>query len=212
MALTDQEAWEEYPTLRSFFNKLWIADSLGYKCGPVGIPIPEDGKYVVRPTYNPNGMGASAKVFNFKKGDIHVGPLGHFWCEYFEGPQYSADFKWDNKSQSWIQGPTYTGVKPEENLSKFTVWKRVHKDLVAPSITRSLSIVNHINVEYIGDKPIEVHLRVSPDPQHEELVPIWEDTSKMDLDNLTKQGYVYIPSYDNANGFISVARIGFMVK
>jgi hypothetical protein len=212
MAVTDQEAWAQYPTLHSYFNKLWVSDMLGYKCGPVGIPIPEDGKYIVRPTYNLNGMSAGANVDYYYKGDLMIGSLGYFWCEFFEGNQYSCDFEWDNAKREWVQGATYLGTKEEKDLSKFTSWKRVSKKLVAPGLASLITHVKRINIEFIEDKPIEIHLRTSPDPMYDELVPIWNDTPKTTVDKLHKDGYSYVESYDNANGFIQVARLGFMVK
>ena len=214
MAVTDQEAWEKYPTLHLFHNKLWVADKLGYKCGPVGIPIPEDGKYIVRPTYNVNGMGAGAKVGMFKKGDIHVGPLGYFWCEFFEGNQYSIDYIWNDNIGHWLPSACYVGTKLESNLTRFTSWKKENKKINAPAICSIIAYegIRKINVEFIENKAVEIHLRQSPDPGHKELIPIWQDTPIMEVDNLYKEGYTYVESYDNANGFITVARLGFMVK
>lgn len=212
---TDVQAWGTYPSLRLFHNKLWIADMLGYKCGPVGIPIPEDGKYIVRPTYNVEGMGAGARVGTFSKGDVHVGPLGHFWCEFFQGNQYSVDYDWDGQINEWVQGATYIGTKLESNLTRFESWKKVDRKSVPPSICSKFpeAGVYKINVEYIEDKAFEVHLRVNPNPiQYDEIIPIWSDTPKEMVDELIEKGYIMIPGFENANGFIDIARVGFMVK
>ena len=212
---TDVQAWEHYPLLRLFHNKLWVADSLGYKCGPVGIPIPEDGKYIVRPTYNPEGMGAGAKVVECKKGDVHVGPLGHFWCEFFEGNQYTSDYVWNANIEVWIPTATYIGTKLESNLTRFESWKKVDKKIKPPAICSKFveAGVFHINVEYIEDKAFEIHLRANPNPiRYNEMIPIWQDTPIMEVDKLYKEGYTYIEGFENANGFVPVGRLGFMVK
>jgi hypothetical protein len=68
-----------------------------------------------------------------------------------------------------------------------------------------------INVEFIDEKPIEVHLRTSPDPNYGELIPIWSGEEHL-IDKYTKMGYSYIESHDHANGFLKQPRLGFMVK
>ena len=67
--MEDCDSYVKYPKHRKWFNKLWLAEMLGYKCGPAGTDIPEDGVYVVRPIYNLGGMGAGAKVVELKKDD-----------------------------------------------------------------------------------------------------------------------------------------------
>ena len=67
--MEDCDAYVKYPNHRKWFNKLWLSEMLGYKCGPAGTDIPEDGTYVVRPIYNLGGMGAGAKVVELKKDD-----------------------------------------------------------------------------------------------------------------------------------------------
>jgi len=69
--------------------------------------------------------------------------------------------------------------------------------------------VDIINVEFKGDKIIEVHLRGTPDPDYDEIIPVWGDT---DVDHYTQEGYQYIDSYDDADGFLLKPRMGFMVK
>jgi hypothetical protein len=212
---TDIQAWGRYSSLRLFHNKLWVADTLGYKCGPVGIPIPEDGKYIIRPTYNPEGMGVGATVANLKKGDVHVGPLGYFWCEFFEGDQYSCDYTWNSQTKQWGQHSTYRGTKPETNLTRFELWKKVDKKIDPPSICLEFHEqgISTFNVEYIEEKAIEIHLRANPNPiNYNEMIPIWSDTPVYFVDKLVKEGYIIITAYENANEFSNLARHGFLVK
>ena len=68
-----------------------------------------------------------------------------------------------------------------------------------------------INIEYKGSKPFEVHLRDTPDPRYTELIPIWKNSIN-NIDILEKLGYTYIESYDDADGHLLNARLGFMVK
>jgi len=67
---------------------------------------------------------------------------------------------------------------------------------------RELGDVGLINVEFIGGKVIEVHLRPSPDPQNcNRIVPIWADDV---IDG-------YEPNFDDADGHLAVPRLGFIV-
>ena len=60
--MTDEDQYKKYPRHRNFFNKLWLAEQLGYVCGPAGVDVPKPGVYVVRPIMNLDGMGAGARV------------------------------------------------------------------------------------------------------------------------------------------------------
>lgn len=209
---TDVEAWERYPMKRDFFNKLWFALKMGYVCGPVGIPIPKDGEYVVRPTYNVHGLGIGARVVELKKGDYVVGDIGHFWCEYFEGEQYTADFIWNG--WSWDQTHTFIGYKPKTNLTKFEGWVKTDKKLPIPKICIDYLGAIDFNVEYIGDKPIEVHLRTNPDPVvYNEMIPVWgAPPTNKDIAHFQFLGYSFKESFDHAFGFLNEPRYGFWVK
>jgi hypothetical protein len=71
--------------------------------------------------------------------------------------------------------------------------------------------VNTINIEIIGDKVVEVHFRDTPDPNYDELIPVWSDDQQV-VDIYTKLGYTWIEAPDNSNGFLPTRRLGFMVK
>lgn len=75
--MDDCDSYLKYPHHRNWFNKLWLSEMLGYKCGPCGVEIPEDGTYVVRPIYNLSGMGIGAELKQLKKDDIST-PPGYF--------------------------------------------------------------------------------------------------------------------------------------
>lgn len=212
----DVDAWLTYPTKRQFFNKLWFSDQQGYVCGPAGIPIPSTGEYVVRPIYNLHGMGVGASVIIFAEGPSNSVPPGYFWCEYFEGQQYTADFIWNG--WGWDQTNTFEGVKEKHNLSKFKMWRRVDRKFDVPAVCRSQLAGINFNVEFIEDKPIEVHLRVSPDPiEFDEYIPVWDDNSsfqeKIDMiDHYKDNGYCWVESFDDGGGRLKRPRLGFWCK
>lgn len=209
---SDEEAWVKYPTLRKWFNKLYVSLLFGYDCGPSGIAPTKDGEYVVRPIYNLLGMGINAEVKYIKAGDLTKVPPGYFWCEYFEGEQYSATYEFFHaKNPYWKPISCWKGSKPKESLYKFSKWERSEYVPPVPQLLNELSIINFINIEFIGDKVIEVHLRTSPDPDYDTLIPIWQDTKK-DIDKYVKLGYTFIESVENSEGFLGDKRLGFMVK
>jgi hypothetical protein len=206
--MKDTEAYRKYPYLTHWYNKLWLAEQLGYVCGPASIAPEVSGWYIVRPIVNLSGMGVSAKKVWIESGDYTVVHPGHFWCEFFEGRQYSVTYEWRDY---WHPVSSWEGVKDSDSLSKFHRWER-SKHLPSLGIFfNELADVEHINVEFIEENPIEVHLRTSPDPDYDVLIPIWENEEFL-VDKYEKLGYNYIHNYDDAEGFLEIARLGFMVK
>lgn len=206
--MDDHEAWKKYPNHRKWFNKLYIADLFGYHCGPSGILPDHSGKYVVRPTYNLSGMGVGAKVVYHTPDNPICVPLGYFWCQYLHGSQYSVTYKFHG---SWIPVSSFKGNNHDHALWEFTRWERIDYSPEFPEKIRGLEDVGLINVEFKDNSPFEVHLRDSPDPTYDIFIPIWlGQEHKIPL--MEEQGYVFVSSYDDADGFLLTPRIGFMAK
>ena len=205
----DFEAWEKYPHHHKWFNKLYLAEIMGYKCGPTGLAPDVTDHYIVRPIYNLSGMGVGSKVIKIEAGDATKVPPGYFWCEFIAGIQYSATYEFVDGR--WKSISCWQGTNDINNLSRFVSWIRSTYKPKVPSQFNELHDVGRINIEFIGDKPIEVHLRESPDPNYDELIPVWADNS-VNKEAYLSRGYRYIESYDNANGFLEIPRIGFLVK
>ena len=211
--MEDCDVYVKYPKHRKWFNKLWLSEMLGYKCGPGGTDIPEDGVYVVRPIYNLGGMGAGAKVVDLKKDDYRSVPPGYFWCEYFEGPHLSGEYRYvTGQIPYWEPLSCWEGINYPINLSKFVEWKRHPQAPKVPKSFNELSDVAVINVEFIGDKPIEVHLRKTVDPDYDHMIPVWKSSYPEFQEHYEMAGYEYIESWDDANGQLDDPRLGFMVK
>lgn len=211
----DEYAWNKYRHRHIWFNKLYIAESLGYVCGPCGVAPSERGKYVVRPIYNLSGMGLGASVKTIEAGDYSQVPPGYFWCEYFTGAHYSATYKFvRDPSARWELQSCWVGSKHETELYKFTKWTRSDYAPTVPYMFNALYDVEYINVEFIGDNVIEVHLRKSPDPDYDELIPAWKYNGVNELhhNHYLVNGYKFVSAYDNADGFLTNPRIGFWVK
>lgn len=214
--MEDSDAYLKYTKHRKWFNKLWLSELFKYKCGPCGTMIPEDGKYVIRPIYNLAGMGVGAQVKELKQGDYRSVPAGYFWCEYIEGTHHSANYKWemnDLTGGKWVGINCWEGVNSQDNLSKFSSWKRVDYIPTLSHLFKQLGDgVSHLNIEFIDNKPIEVHLRLSPDPEYDHIIPVWSSDLGVKKEYMETHGYEFISAYDDANGELDDPRIGFIVK
>lgn len=206
----DHETYVLYPHHRKWFNKLWFSETMGYACGPAGVGPIKSGWYITRPIMNIRGMGIDAKRVYIEQDDLSTVRPGEFWCEWFDGKQYSVDFY--RVGSEWVQKSCYLAERNTENLSKFKKWTRCRdKSFSLSAMFDELLDVNEINVEFIDDKPFEVHLRSSADPSYDELIPIWAGEENM-IDIYEQLGYNYIESYDDCDGFLDTPRIGFVVK
>lgn len=207
-SITDIEAYKRYKHHRKWFNKLWFSESMGYNCGPASIAPDKSGWYIVRPIMNLSGMSVSAEKVWIEAGDLSKVQPGYFWCEWFDGEQYSVTYKYSN---GFKPISCWKAERDVANLYRFKRWIRSGYYPAAPDVCNQLFDIEKINVEFINDNPIEVHLRTSPDPDYNELIPVWKGEEQM-VDIYTKLGYSYINSFDDAEGFLKTPRIGFLVK
>lgn len=190
---SDIDIWNEYHQYRLFHNKLWINEQAGNVCGPRGIDVPAPGYYCVRPVYNLCGMGTGASKVWLDK-DTEGISLGFFWAEWLEGRHLSIDYV------NGIPNRCVEGIRNSEDpLYKFRKWVKTSDYLELPAFLQHISIPC-INVEYIGNKLIEVHLRGNPDPDYDELIVVW----KSDGNNLN---YNFIESIEE---FGEDTRLGFI--
>jgi len=209
--MEDKDVYLKFKRHRKWHNKLWLSEELGYDCGPGGTAPNTSQWYIVRPIMNLRGMGLDARKVFIDSGDTKkVGP-GEFWCEWFEGAQYSVEF--ERSKSRWSQSSCYRAERDVNDLTRFSKWVRYeHKIFTLSSMfDELLNDFDLINVEYIDDLPIEVHLRKSPDPKYNEIIPIWSDCEQA-IDIYTKMGYNYIESKDDCDGLLKIYRKGFMVK
>lgn len=207
--LEDSSAWDLYPQYRRWFDKLYLSNYLGYRCGPSGYAPSQSSNYIVRPTYNLSGMSAGASILHIDAGDLRVVPPGYFWCEIFTGEHISVEYKSDGSKQ--IPCRSWLGEKTDRDPLRFTRWSISETDIELPEPFLHMTDIPHMNAEFIGGKLIEVHFRGTPDPKHSEFIPVWEDNEDI-MYRYIQQGYTFIKSEDDANGFIPVKRKGFLVN
>ena len=205
MTMTDGEAWLKYPRHRRWFDKLELSQRFGHDCGPAGVAPTESGYYCVRPIMNLAGMGVGARKQWIEAGDIRSVEPGYFWCEWFVGQHLSVDYQWTRKwDGSWEPLSVWEGHNNPDNLSRFEKWVRQPLN-TAPRFQKlwDLCDVKTLNVEFIGNNVIEIHLRHSPDPQSaSEIYPVWADDPVE----------AYEPDFEDADGHLAVPRLGFVLK
>lgn len=213
----DCDAWNKYPRHRWLFNKLELALKLEYKAGPAGVVVPNDGDYVVRPVYNLSGMGIGARRENLKVSQPSAVKPGEFWCEYFHGPNVSIDYVWDSVNNHQVLRPVFAaqGFRTGPQLYRFNAWKRINPPYwVLPKWISELRDVPRINIEFIHDKIIEIHLRRGVDfPDGvTEIIPVWSDMTDIECKPFEKAGFQFHEDHDDADGHLDVYRIGFLCR
>lgn len=213
--MEDFQAWQSFPYVRHWFNKLYVAEAFGYRCGPGGVPPSKSGFYCVRPIYNLDGMSVGARKQWIEAGDRTGVEPGYFWCEWFDGDQYSITYEVELDSLlGYKQKSCFKADRDVDRLFRFKKWTRSDKKIDMPFLIEDdlmFSDVPVVNLEMIGDKVIEIHFRDTPDPDYDELIPVWSDEQQV-VDIYGKLGYSFIEAPDNSNGHLETYRLGFMVK
>ena len=209
----DLKAWNKYPHLRCFYNKLYLAELFGYPCGPAGVEVPKPDNYIVRPIINMAGMGCNARIQHLDNDTVKTKvPPGYFWSQRFIGRQLSIDYV--KEFGIWRQLNAYEGFNFEDDLSRFSMWKRVEEKVEIPFQFKPIldSGIQKINFECIltnkGAKVFEVHLRNGMDllMDYDEIVPVFKG------DPQRRTGYRYIEGLADGWGQLLYPRIGYLVK
>jgi hypothetical protein len=105
----------------------------------------------------------------------------------------------------------YSFIGHKESLTKFSRWEKDDFDFNLPQFFIDLADVKHINIEIIGDKIIEVHLRPNPDPvEYDEFIPVWNDKNL--IESKISEGYRWVKDTDDADGQLELPRSGFLVR
>ena len=136
---------------RWIYNKLIVAEKMGYTCGPAGMDLPAPGKYCIRPVMNSYGYGYPGFVeYDFRDVQPDYYP-GFFWCEWFDGDKQWLDFTDD----ALVLSSTFGNKDADGWISEIDGVSPVMTTL--PAIFQNIS--KHMLVELVGDKIIEVSPR-----------------------------------------------------
>lgn len=165
--INDMDAWQIYPKHQWAYNRLELALFQGINCGPMPVlPNKEDYPVILKPIMNLYGMGLNC-VKLYDQDDLednwyHNG----FWSEFLEGDHLSWDFIILNGNVQFTV--CFKGHPIKSDLGKFDHWEILlgNNDIEVPSVITKLinerfqDYTGCLNVETIGDKMIEAHLRM----------------------------------------------------
>lgn len=202
IGVNDAYAWHLNPGHQHIYNKLLIAQAqelVAAPCGvdPVAIGLKPEDKVFIKPITNLSGMSLGAGVY-----DVENMPIipGSFWSEYLTGWQSSTDCLVLNGDVVWF---AHTLASEEKNKQRPIYW-HIGVDLPAlePIIKHFVQQYLHgytgiCNLEMIGDKIIEVHLRGSNafyDFYGNDFIPAWVqlvDQKSWHGLSPVKEGFVY---------------------
>jgi hypothetical protein len=159
----DPDAYQWYPGQRWVYNKLRVAESQGIACAPHGV-CPREFPVFSKPVINLQGMGVGSRVLPDRAHyERHLTP-GHFWMSLLEGEHISTDVAIVRGRAAWWRHCRGTpaargtfdhwlieaGSRPELE-AYLAVWVTKH---VA-------DYTGMLNLETIGGRIIEAHLRVA---------------------------------------------------
>ena len=198
--VSDRDVYDSCPVdWLWIFDKLIIARRQGILAAPAGIPVPESAEYIVRPITNIRMMGRGAQKLWIQAGDDEPVPDGFFWSEVLTGRHLSVDYHWGEPALAVEGHRTDPG-----RLDRFSRWVKIDQDTPLPDMLHGLEDhAEWINVEYIGDRVIEVHLRPNDDfANHDadEIWPVWPESGREPPENCVW--------YESAAG----DRLGFWIK
>jgi hypothetical protein len=180
------------------YDKLILAKKLGHQAAPAGVPVPNAGWYVVRPITNLRMMSRGAQKIWLTPDDTDLVPDGFFWTEYFEGRHISVDF------HHGIGVLAVEGFRNSNRLDRFCRWEKIHNIYQFPAVLGDMYLRQPwINIEYVGSKIIELHMRWNDDFSNHNsnvIYPVWQDDP--------------IPQPENTTWYHSPAgdRLGFWIQ
>ncbi len=157
----DSDAWNWNPRHRWVYDKLAVALSQDLLAAPHGAPPPAYPVFS-KPIYNLKGMGVGSRMLT-SQADYEAGYApGHFWSTLLEGEHVSSDVAVvDGIPRWWRHARGHAGR--EGTFDHWEVRSDADRDVEAwcdAWCRRHLGgYTGMINLETIGGRIIEVHLR-----------------------------------------------------
>lgn len=157
----DSDAWMWNPDHRWVYDKMAVARSQGLDAAPHGVDPPSFPVFS-KPVYNLKGMGIGSRVIASAEDYKEAQTAGHFWTTLLTGDHVSSDVAVLDGEPLWWRHATgeatgdgtfdHWAVRAEANAAVEDwcgAWCRKH--------LRGYS--GMVNLETIGGRIIEVHLR-----------------------------------------------------
>ena len=156
----DAAAWIAYPAARWVYCRLTVALAVGVQAAPAGVD-PFTFPVIYKPTLNLWGMGRRAYIAH----EAVPYEAGMFWSEVLAGRHVSTDAVVENGIVLWAA----QAIGLSDGPSRFVAWflgDRFEPELEAVACFVRDHLPKHVgavNVETIGARIIEVHLRLTQD-------------------------------------------------
>ena len=157
----DSDAWMWNPRHRWVYDKLAVAMSQGLAAAPHGV-APQNYPVFSKPIYHLQGMGVGSRVLGSSDDYADAYRPGHMWSTLLEGEHISSDVAIvDGVPQWWRHAG---GVASGEGT--FDYWEI--RDAAVPAVEQWCGAwcrqhlkgyTGMVNLESIGGRIIEVHLR-----------------------------------------------------
>jgi len=156
----DLDAWVTYPKYNWIYNRLQLAQMQNIKAAPMPIQ-PDTFPVIIKPIVNLYGMGLNIKkitsMIEFEENWYN----NDFWMEFLDGEHLSIDILLIKGQIIWHA--TFTGHKMDNNLGLFKYWESIDT-VLDPNVIEIVSKLDNftgcVNIETIGNKIIEGHLRM----------------------------------------------------
>lgn len=181
IGVNDAHAWRLNPEHRQVYDKLFVAQSQGLKAAPCGVKATDfglaaDAEVFVKPIINLAGMGLEAEKMLAQ--NVPASP-GRFWSECLNGPHTSSDCLVHQGRIFWF---AHSRASDDKDQQRPIYWEigvdlpELEADLSAWVGQYLAAYTGLCNMEMIGGKIIEVHLRGSNgffDFYGAEFIPAW---------------------------------------
>lgn len=181
LAVNDAAAWRLNPRHRRVYDKLSLALDAGLLAAPCGVDPADFGiagetLLFVKPITNLAGMGLDARC---ARADAIPNAPGNFWCERLTGTHTSSDCLVRDGIAVWF---AHTRASDQKDAERPIYWHigghlPEHEDWLRRWVAEHLpGYTGLCNVELIGGRPIEAHLRGSNgffDFYGPEFIPAW---------------------------------------
>ena len=159
----DPDGYQWHPAQRHIYNKLFVAESQGLTCAPHGV-TPRAFPVFSKPIINLRGMGVGSRVLHdLEDYQRHLTP-GHFWMTLLEGEHVSTDVAVVKGRTLWWRHCRGTPAT-EGTFDHWLIEAGGRPSLEAylgSWVSRHLTgYTGMLNLETIGERIIEAHLRVT---------------------------------------------------
>lgn len=159
----DFDAYEWNPAHHWVYNKLLVAETQGLTCAPHGV-TPRSFPVFSKPLVNLRGMGAGSRLLESLADYERHESGGHFWMTLLSGDHVSSDVALEDGRAVWFRHAK--GIPAGEG--RFDYWIVDADPYVGLERYCGAWLARHlagytgmVNIESIGGRIIEVHLRFS---------------------------------------------------